>query len=138
MPKRIKIPGRQYKTINDCLAAFFNCEVSELSEIAGKFRYALADGEEKSEKVQEVMHRIRKGPCWAWVEGKSVIHYFVRSRATMSDLVKMFAHELAHRERPWHRSLKEEQKANKAADIASAAYQMAVQTYKGLHREAGK
>ena len=96
-----------------------------------------ADGSDTEWDVQEAIKNIRRRRCWAWVENKEFIHYFVRKSASVLDLVKMFAHELGHMERPWHRSLKEEQKADKYACVASAAYCIADQEYKHIHGEYG-
>ena len=138
MPKIIQIPGKKYRTINTCMAEFFNLEdTKSLDSLSGHFEMRWANGNESKWDVQEAIRHIRKRKCWGWIEDKTILHYFIRKSATMADLVKMFAHEIGHMQRPWHRGLKEEQKADKYANIAAAAYCVADQAYKEIHGEWG-
>ena len=134
-PRVLKIPGKKYPTINGCLAAFFDCEVGELCSLSGRFEMRWADGNESKWEVQEAIKKFRKKRCWGWVEDKTFLHYFIRKSATMVDLVKLFGHEIGHMQRPWHRGLKEEQKADKYANMAAAAYCVAEQAYREIHGE---
>ena len=109
------------------MAAFYDCDISELVNIEGTFEMLWASGKRESWDVQKAMSDIRKCSCWAWVENKTIIHFFISSQATMLQLVKLFAHELGHTQRPYHRTLKEEQKADKYSNVAAAAYAMAEQ-----------
>ena len=136
-PRIIKIPGKKYRTINECLAAFFDCDVDKLGTLSGNFEMRWADGSESNWEVQKAIRDIRKRRCWGWIENKTFLHYFIRKSATMIDLVKLFAHEIGHMQRPWHRGLKEEQKADKYANIAAAAYCVADQAYREIHGDWG-
>lgn len=127
--KSVIIPGKRYRTINACLAAFFDCKVKDLDALEGNFVTRTAEGKNVSVPVQKAIKIYRKVRVWGWVESKEFIHYFVRKSATMLDLVTFFAHEVGHMQRPWHRSLKEEQKAEKYAKVAGAALQLAQQVY---------
>lgn len=136
-PRIKKIPGKSYHTINECLAAFFDCKKEKLDSLSGNFEMRWASGNESEWDVQAAIKNIRTQRCWGWIEDKTMLHYFIRKSATMSDLVKMFAHEIGHMQRPWHRDLKEEQKADKYSNIAAAAYCVAEQAYKEIHGEWG-
>ena len=48
----ITIPGRRYRTINSCLAAFFDCRVKKLDTMEGVFQTRSADGVDKEYDVQ--------------------------------------------------------------------------------------
>jgi len=120
MPKIIK-----YRTINDCLAAFFNCPKPEIDNIKGEWETMDSCGRKKTYTNKDAIETIRKDSCWGWVENKDTIHCFVRKRASMKDLIRLFSHELGHKERPYYRSAKEEEKAEKYAKIAVAAYKIA-------------
>ena len=120
MPKIIK-----YRTINDCLAAFYGCPESEINKTDGEWVTMDSCGRKKTYSNGDAIKRIRKGSCWGWVENKDTIHCFVRKRTPMKDLIHLFSHELGHKERPYFRSAKEEEKAEKYAKIAVNAYKIA-------------
>lgn len=122
-----KIEGLSYNSVDECMAAFFQCRVSELKEVTESFEMLWAGGKEEGWDVQKAISDIRKRACWAWIEGKMVIHYYISKDATMTQVVKLFGHEIGHMQRPFHRSLKEEQKADKYSNVAAAAYQIAIQ-----------
>ena len=134
-PKITKTPGKRYRTINECLAAFFDCDANELDSLSGRFEMRWENGDESKWEVQEAIKKIRRKRCWGWIENKTMLHYFVRKSATMINLVKMFGHEIGHMQRPWHRDLKEEQKADKYANTAAVAYTVADQAYREIHGE---
>ena len=123
----VSIEAVKYDDINKCMAAFFNCEPDELESLEGNFEMLWGDGKEESWDIQTAITDIRKGACWGWLEDKRVLHYYISARATLSQVIKMFGHELGHMQRPFHRSLKEEQKADKYGSVVVAAYEIAVQ-----------
>ena len=130
--KIITTPGKRYHTINSCLVAYFGCKAEELDALEGNFVTRTADGVDISTPVQEALRNIRKKRVWGWVESKEFIHYFVRKSATMLDLVAFFAHELGHMERPFHRSVEEERKAERYAEVAYGAFQLAQQVFEDV------
>ena len=67
--------------------------------------------------------------CWAFVDGKFVIHWWARKNCSFRALVDMFAHEFGHILRPYHRDqMAEEVKADAYANAACFAYDMAKRT----------
>ena len=135
--KIIKIKGIRYKTINSCLAAFFECDKNEFDKIKGRWEWYDENGNLQSEDYQKALPKIRKMKVWGWVEGKEVIHYFIRKNATMNQIIGMFAHELGHMTRPWHRSIIEEKKAKKYEKVAIAAYELALEEIGGCQNQKG-
>ena len=117
----------RYKTINGCLSKFFQCDRKDLDSLNGKFETKNERGEFKSYPVQKSISLIRKMKVWAWVENKETIHFFARKNATERDLVDCFSHEIGHLQRPFHRSLIEEQKACMYSKVALMAYDIATQ-----------
>jgi hypothetical protein len=117
----------RYKTITECLAAFFYCQKDELSSVRGQFKWSDADGTVHSQEVQEAIRVIKKRPVWGWVEDKRTLHLFIRKRASFRQVLRLVAHELGHTRRPFHRSVKEEQKAEKYAEVATDALDIAQQ-----------
>lgn len=115
----------KYRTINSCLAAYFSCKPIEIDSISGKWIWRDASGIDHRCSNSKAVKDIRRRSFWAWVEDKKYIHYFARKSAKFEDILHGIAHELAHCERPYHRSLKEEQKAAKYAQNAYDAYFMA-------------
>jgi len=125
-----KISVVKYKTINSCLAAFFTCEPKELDSVEGEWRWMASDGVEESCSNVSALKEIRKRDVWAWVENKEIIHIFVRKTADLRHIIHAFAHELGHQQRPYHRTIKEEQKACIYAEIACGAYDLATEIFK--------
>lgn len=123
--KKVKVI--RYRTINACLAAFYNCSVKELDSIEGYFEYQDADGTVTMTSQQVALKQIRQRSCWGWVENKTTIHVFVRKRASLRQVMALFAHEQGHMQRPYHRSLQEEQKASIYAEVACGAFDLAME-----------
>lgn len=123
--KQILIDAIEYETINECLAVFFDCKPSELKKIRGFWEWKNSDGSYEKEPVQKGIRQARRRACWGFVRGKKEIHYFIRKRATMRNVIDLFAHELGHMERPHHRSADEEYKANRYSVVAISAYAFA-------------
>lgn len=118
----IKINAIRYRTLSKCLAAYFDCSVSELPKITGAWEWLDADGVHHSYSHKDAMKLVRRRKCWGFLEDKDTIHYWAGKGATELDLLDLFAHEIGHMERPYHRSLQEEQKANKYSKVATIAY----------------
>lgn len=126
-----RIKGIRYKSVNECLASYFHCKPRALDQITGNWVWKDANGVERSMSNQDALKTIRKRGYWAWVENKAVIHFFISRRVHLRNVIKLFAHELGHMQRPFHRSLQEEQKASVYAELAVKAYDLATQAYKG-------
>ncbi len=124
-----KVPVVQYKTINACMAAYFDCKVKDLDTLEGTWQFMSADGTEDICANEQAIKDIRKLGAWGWVENKETIHIFVRKSAKLKNVISLFAHELAHTRRPYHRSLIEEKKACVYAEIACDAFDMATEIF---------
>lgn len=114
-----------YSTIDECLAAFFLCEVSELDSVGGFWEGVDGDGNDYFRPNKEAITSIREWSCWGWIEDKQIIHVYIGPDASMEAIIRLCAHEIGHMQRPYHRSIKEEQKACKYSDVAETAYRMA-------------
>jgi hypothetical protein len=117
----------KYRTINSCLAAYYECKVSELDSIEGTWYSLDSKGVEDTCPNQEAIASIRKLNAWGWIEGKEDIHCFFRKKASMHEIIGLLSHEIGHTQRPFHRDLVEEQKACKYASVACDAFNLAVQ-----------
>ena len=122
-----------YKTINDCLAAFYGIDKKELSEVDGHFEWKDCNGREFTMEAQKAIQMIRKKKVWGWVEGKKTIHAFIRKSASLRDIIELLAHEVGHMQRPFYRSLKEEQKANIYEEVAVCAFDIATQLLESIN-----
>jgi uncharacterized protein YjaZ len=119
----------QYKTIKECLEAFyFNTPLDQVPD--GFFCYQDADGNEFSIAKDKAIEMIKKRNAWGWVENKEIIHIFIKKKAPMLEVVEMLAHEIGHLQRPFHKSLKEEKKANLYAKVAVTALAIALELKK--------
>lgn len=123
-----KIEAIRYRTINECLSKFFGCSVKDLEDLEGHWEWMDADGVHNKSEVQESLNMIRKRNCWGWVENKKIIHFFIRKKASLKDRLSLFSHEIGHITRPYHRTAREEQKANIFSMVAITAYNMAIET----------
>lgn len=122
----------RYRTINGCLAAFFRCRVEDLGKVVGRFEWTDADGVDYSKDVQEAIIGIRKRSTWGFVENKRTIHCFIRKGATEREIISLFAHEVGHLKRPYHKNRLEEKKAGTYAEVARCAYDMAMSVKKHM------
>jgi hypothetical protein len=122
---------KQYKTINGCLAAFFRCKVKDLDKQHGVWDYKDSQGVYHSTTNKKKIKELRKGDYWGWAEGKTKVHFWVGKKVSVNDMINLFSHELGHCMRPFHRCLKEEQKAAKYADVATTAYELAMRIENG-------
>ena len=115
-----------YDTLLECMAAFFDCDASEVQEQEGVWEWADWDGERHTESAKEVISTIlAESKVWAWVENKSIVHLWKDKEATQKQILNVLAHEIGHTHRPYHKdSFKEEQKAEKYAEVASLAFDM--------------
>ena len=103
--------------IAECLAAFFCCIPAELDSIKGRWEWQDENGKRHERSNKKAIEDIRNRNIWGFVENKKTIHYFVRKKATLRQVVDFFAHEIGHMQRPFHRSLKEEMKAAKYSKL---------------------
>jgi hypothetical protein len=125
MTKLPTVNIKRHRTINSCLAAFFDCKIKELDSLPGDWVWKNSMGESFSTSNQEKIKEIRKADTWGWINGKSTIHLFFRKNADMSELIGTIAHEFGHVQRPHQKTLIEEQKASKYADVAITSYELA-------------
>ena len=113
-----------YDTLFECMASYFDCEVSEIKEQKGVWEWADYDGKKHSVSMEDAINDIlSNGKTWGWVENKKRIHFWKDKSATKKQIIRTLAHELGHTHRPFHRdTFKEEQKAEKYAEVAETAY----------------
>jgi hypothetical protein len=118
-----------YDSLEACMRAFFG---GSRPPRDGAWTWQDADGEIHELSMVKSRAAIRRRGCWAWVENKTTIHAWISDRAAPRKVFRMLAHEIGHMERPYHRDLAEERKANKYARVALAAWDaMADVTAKG-------
>ena len=108
------ITVKTYKSLTKCLKTFFNGTIPE----SGWWEWLDADGCKHKIKLQDAIKRHKKEGCWGWVENKDTIHLWVGKKCSSENLIRLIAHELGHMNRPFHRSLIEEQKAERYAAVA--------------------
>jgi len=120
------IEVEQYQTINGCLAAFFMCKVKDLDKQPGVWEFMDSKGVYHSTTNVKKIKELRKGNYWGWADRKKKVHFWVGKKVSVKEMIDLFAHEFGHCARPFHRSLKEEQKAAKYADVATTAYELAM------------
>ena len=115
-----------YDTLLECMAAFFDCDTSEVQKQEGVWEWADWDGEQHSQSTREAISTILKErKVWGWVEEKSIVHLRKDEEATQKEILNVLAHEIGHTHRPYHKdSFKEEQKAEKYAEVATLAFDM--------------
>lgn len=113
-----------YSTLLECMASYFNCDVSEVKSQQGYWEWVKPDGTKCRHTVQVVIDLvIEKNKVWAWIEDKHIIHIWHDKEADQQEIISTLAHEIGHSYRPFHRDRhKEEIKAEKFADVAAQAF----------------
>ena len=114
----------RYPTINECLAAHFNCSIDDIPT-EGYWEWQDANGSSYKMPVVEAIKRIKRRAVWGWIENKRIIHFYSRKNATLSQLIYLFGHELGHMQKPYYKTKAEEKKASVYGLIAMTAYEMA-------------
>jgi len=114
-----------YDTLINCMAAYLECEISEVEKAEGFWEWADWDGEKHSMPMQEAITEIKENNTWGWLEDKHIMHVWIGREAEPKEIIELLAHELGHSHRPYHKdTFKEEQKAGKYAEVAGTAYEM--------------
>ena len=122
----------RYRQMRYCLAEFFSCKVKDIKNQKGFWESMDLEGKTYYTPIPESLEGILKANCWGFVDTKNrILHYFARAKTPMDELVELFAHEIGHLERPYHRGPKEEYKANVYADVAKAAFVFAEEVKRG-------
>jgi uncharacterized protein YjaZ len=119
----------RHETLEECVAKFYNCEESEIY----KFKVTFENTNGSSVWPVRRMIRVRKKRgTWGWVENKGAIHIWVSEKAPMHRIIRLLAHELGHKEKPYYKNrIQEERKAEKYADAAVASYNIACDIMEG-------
>lgn len=116
----------RHDTLESCMAGFFNCGESELLGMP-KFEFEDSKGRFTVWPVRRVLRVRKKRGTWGWVENKGDIHIWVAPHAPFIKVLRLLAHELGHKERPYFKaSITEERKAEQFADVAMMAYTIAM------------
>ena len=113
----------RYRTARECIAAFHGCRVSELPK-AGRWTFFDRQGKARRLSVKACYKEMQRRGCWGWVRSKRTLHLWVSSRAKLSEVVALLAHEIGHCERPFLSRGKEEQKAARYEYVAQSAIEM--------------
>lgn len=124
-----KINFVRYPSINECLAAYYRCGVDQIPT-TGFWEYKDADGKYHKTSQKKALKSIRARAAWGWVEKKRTVHFYCKKNVSMRQLIRLFAHEIGHTKRPWHKSLQEEKKACLYGDVAMMAYDVAKEVIK--------
>ena len=88
----------------------------------GYWKWMDAEGKTHKRSHKVAVRSIRRRRCWAYISNKSEIHMWVGKGCNRIEVFRVLAHEMGHAERPFYRSLKEEQKAAKYERVAVSAY----------------
>ena len=113
--KKVQVQVVVYRSLEGCMKAFGETKL-------GHFEWMSADGKKYRMSLKETVRLSRAAGCWAWAEDKKAIHLWMGKGCTKEELFGVLAHEIGHMERPFHRTLREEQKAAKYERVALAAY----------------
>lgn len=112
-----------YDTLEECLAAFLNCEVDELH--SKKPWVWEQDGRVTVWGMRRMIRCRKKEGTWGFCENKGNIHVWVASHAKPVSILRLLAHEIGHRQRPFKRNnFAEERKAEVYADVTVSAFEI--------------
>lgn len=120
----------QYNELEDCYAAFYDVNIDELMTIQNKW----TDGKDYHVwGMRRCIRNRKKAGTWGWLQNKEIIHVWIADHATEEKIIRLLAHELGHMQNPRHRqSQKEEEKAEKYADVALNAFTLMQHLKKGV------
>lgn len=114
----------RYPTLAACLRAFHGLSGRDRLP-DGVWEWKTSDGTLERLRDRYARREIRKRKCWGWCENKGRIHLWIAPGAEYREVFKLLAHEFGHMQRPYYRSLDEEQKACKYAKVAEFAWDVA-------------
>lgn len=110
---------KTYKRFADCFKAYFY--PGKVPQ-KGYWRWMDENGKKRQLCLKKTIAAIKANKCWGWLEKKTIIHLWIGAGCNDVDIIRLIAHELGHAKRPFHRSLKEEMKAEKYASVAELAF----------------
>lgn len=110
------------------MAAFWG----ETPEDVVKGKCSWTDGtRERKWPMRRFVRSCRKRGLWGWCEKKKLIHAWIADYADPGAVIRFFAHELGHMQRPHHRRRgQEEAKAEQYASVAKTAFEMMIEILK--------
>lgn len=115
MSRNLKIT--RYRTLRECLAAF-----GLRPDDKGWWKWMDASGKKHRMSYSRSIEKIKEKGYWGFIDNKRTIHVWARTRTPMADVVGLLAHEIGHAQKPYHRTLLEEEKASKYELVAKSAY----------------
>jgi uncharacterized protein YjaZ len=111
---------KRYRTLNQIMRLYFGNK----SNRDGYWEWHDEDGKRHRMRHKTALKNIKKRGTWGFIDDKKLIHCWVSSKAKFENVIQLFAHELGHRQKPWHNRRLEEIKANKYGSVAKMAYQI--------------
>jgi len=112
-----------YDTLEDVVAAYYSCENSEIYS-KGPWDWE-QDGKRTVWSVRRMLRCRKKEGCWGFCADKGDIHVWVDVHAKPSKIIRMLAHEIGHKQRPFKRTrILEERKAESYADVTLSAFEI--------------
>lgn len=119
-----------YDTLEECIAAFHNCGTAEIYS-KGPWTWE-QDGVITVWGMRRMIRCRKKEGTWGFCEDKGDIHVWVDKHTQPKKIVRMIAHEIGHKQRPFKRDIfAEERKAEVYADVALTAFEIMEEIIKG-------
>ena len=110
----------RHRTLRKCFRAFGVDPTQK-----GWWEWTDANGRPHRKSNAQSVESIKHRGYWGFIDNKSTIHVWIKSRTKMEDVVALLAHEMGHAELPYHQPKLEEQKANKYERVARMAFRKA-------------
>lgn len=114
----------RYRTLRDCMAAYFHCRPKDLPR-CGSWTWHDQRGKRHYERIQTSMKHSRQRGHWGWCEKKHILHLWTGRRAGLGGIITLVAHELGHCRKPFLPPQGEEMKAGRYEAVARAAFDIA-------------
>ena len=115
----------RYRTLRECFRVYGIHIIQK-----GWWKWTDADGKTHKKSNAASIKDIKHRGYWGFIDNKTIIHVWIKSRTKMEDVVALLAHEMGHAELPYHQSKLEEQKASKYERVARLAFRAAQELMK--------
>lgn len=112
-----------YKTLEACIAAFHSCEEDEI-HAQGPWVWN-NEGKRTVWNMRRMIRIRKKTGAWGFCREKGDIYVWIAPHATPLQIIRLLAHELGHKQRPFKRDrIAEEIKADRYEAVAGEAYEL--------------
>ena len=113
-----------YDTIETCIAAFYGCEEGEIHD-QEKWTWE-HNGKITVWGMRRMIRSRKQCGTWGWCEHITKdLHVWVADYAEPKCVIRLLAHEIGHRQRPYKRdNFAEERKASLYEDVALTAFEI--------------